>query len=161
MQPTLIQAYFQAKYLTFLPGRVVEIRIHHAAEALSTYCQMWQRAAILTACNPRSQQLSPEENSCRMERLLQILQPRYPCSPARSEDDHGEWQEPSVLIWGMHLEEARAVGRIFGQNAFVFLDASAHPLLIACEPEFQPLIDACEHTDVPAAISRSTSRSRF
>lgn len=77
--------------------------------------------AILTAHNPGSQPLSPEENARRHRELERALRERgYDLAPSVNRSPEGDWVEEGFAVLGIGLEEALAVGRRFGQNAIVY-----------------------------------------
>lgn len=90
------------------------------------------RSAFLTAYNPRSQRVPDEDNErahAHLERVLRDL--GYVCLDALGIDPSGEWPaEPSLLVLGAGLEEARGIGLRFGQNGLLWCDADATPRLI-------------------------------
>src|SRR4051812_37371626 len=77
--------------------------------------------AFVTACNPRSEFLSPAENCRRMAELEAVCLFRdWPHYPGAGVSRDGSWPaEPSVLIVGVSEAEAVEVARHFGQNALV------------------------------------------
>lgn len=75
----------------------------------------------ITACNPRSQQLSDEENQRRMHDLEGRLN-ALPCSlyHGRGVGTFGAWPpEPSLLALGLSEDQALALGKEFEQAAIV------------------------------------------
>lgn len=75
--------------------------------------------AYLTAYNPRSVQLSPEENSARQKTLLARLA-GYPLMLGEAVADSGEWApEASVLVLGIRRAHAISLAREMEQNAIL------------------------------------------
>ena len=77
--------------------------------------------ALVTACNPKSEPLSPAENTRRMAELeaICLYHGWMHCAGAGVGRD-GAWPpEPSYFIVGPTEAEAVEVGRHFGQNAIV------------------------------------------
>ena len=74
--------------------------------------------AYLTAHNPRSRQLTQEENAARQRELLARLAGRR-LLLGHAEAPDGAWREASVLVLGMARDEALALARSFEQNAFL------------------------------------------
>jgi hypothetical protein len=77
--------------------------------------------AILTAHNPGSRPLSPEENARRHRELERALRGRgHDLAPSVNRSPEGDWVEEGFAVFGIGLEEALAVGRRFGQNAIIY-----------------------------------------
>lgn len=138
---SLVQAYRETHYKVFAaPGteviaftllidqRCVELNAaqhHHGVDC----------SAYITACNPYSQSLSPDENALRQGALARELQSRGLAfdegvghHPSNGwEGGHGE---PSFLVYGVDLDASKALARQFEQNAFVFSGTDAVPRLI-------------------------------
>lgn len=77
--------------------------------------------AYVTACNPGSRPLSVEENQSRQAALEErVLAEGWPFLRGRGVPADSDWEpEDSLLIIGMPLEAACALGRAFGQRAIV------------------------------------------
>ncbi|HSU64662.1 MAG TPA: DUF3293 domain-containing protein, partial [Burkholderiales bacterium] len=91
-------------------------------------------AAYLTAANPRSEPRTDAENRSAGATLDELLAsagyPRY-AGEAR-DPDNKRAAEPSVLVVGIYRANAEALGRIFGQNAIVFVEKGGAPELVMC-----------------------------
>ena len=89
-------------------------------------------SAFITACNPASQPLDVAANASRQAQLEAELAARgLSWLPAVGQHPTNQWPgEPSVLVLGLPLEEARLLGRQFGQNALVWTAADAVPQLV-------------------------------
>jgi hypothetical protein len=80
-----------------------------------------KRFTLITAANPRSQNLSDAENAERNAQLRARLEAsgrRFEASLGSSPS--GDWQEHGFLIWDAPLVEVLRLGRAFGQNAIVY-----------------------------------------
>jgi hypothetical protein len=77
--------------------------------------------AFMTACNPGSAQIAPQENARRMAELQAVCRSRgWPHYAGAGVGRDGSWPpEPSFLVVGIREPEAIAVARQFGQNAIV------------------------------------------
>lgn len=77
--------------------------------------------AFLTAWNPRSTLLTPEENLARQWRLEDAVgRGGWTWHRGAGVADRGGWPaEPSLLVLGITLAEAKALGRAFGQHAIL------------------------------------------
>lgn len=88
--------------------------------------------AYLTACNPGSIRLAPEVNRERQAALAKDLQELgFAVEHGVGEHPDNGWPaEPSFLVLGLSLEEARALGRRHGQNAILWAGVDAVPELV-------------------------------
>lgn len=75
--------------------------------------------AYLTAHNPASVRLSPEENRARQKDLLRRVAD-HPILLGEAVAEDGSWSEASVLVLGIPREEALGLAREFGQNAILW-----------------------------------------
>lgn len=90
------------------------------------------RAAFLSACNPRSTVLSPDENAQRHRALLAALASHGVASvPGTGHDPHEIWPpEDSVLAIGLPHVKARALAERFAQFAWVDVASGAPARLV-------------------------------
>ena len=74
---------------------------------------------VITACNPRSIQLSREENAMRTRQLHdELAYAGYRVLPATGFDPaNPDWSEPGWLVEGISESEAMRVARKWEQNA--------------------------------------------
>jgi Protein of unknown function (DUF3293) len=77
--------------------------------------------AFITACNPRSERQSDEENSRRMAELEAVLRDGgWPHYRGAGVSRDGTWPpEPSFLVVGISEAEALDLAHCFDQNAIV------------------------------------------
>ncbi len=88
-------------------------------------------AAFVTAANPRSKPHSAEENAKALAGLDQLVAASgYPSRHGEGRESNGDWVEPSRLVIGITRENAEALGRLFGQNAIVFIEKGRAPELV-------------------------------
>jgi Protein of unknown function (DUF3293) len=92
-------------------------------------------SAYITACNPYSQSLRPDENAKRQGELARELRSRdLAFDDGAGHHPSNGWEgglgEPSYLVYGLGLDAAKALARQFEQNAFVFSGIDAVPRLI-------------------------------
>jgi hypothetical protein len=90
--------------------------------------------AYVTAYNPASRLLAAEDNVRRQQELIKAVQDRglaYLDGEGIGED--ATWPaEPSILILGIQADDARALGRQFGQLAIVVGRTGQPARLVAC-----------------------------
>ncbi|MEO1593806.1 MAG: DUF3293 domain-containing protein [Pseudomonadota bacterium] len=94
------------------------------------------QAAIVTAYNPGSDRQSADANGAADRILRAGLGERgFDLRDTVAIDPSGEWpDEPGVLVLGIDVEDARVLGRAFGQNAIVAIDDSGAASLVWCRP---------------------------
>lgn len=89
-------------------------------------------AAFLTAYNPYSEAVGDAENTAFQHKLSRELTSRgLTFLPGMGQDNQGQWPgEPSFLILGLALDEAKVMGAQYRQNALVWCGEDAVPQLI-------------------------------
>jgi hypothetical protein len=94
-----------------------------------------QCSAFLTAWNPASRPVPDEINQSAQRRLKAHLAGHgLPIVEGLGVDPTGQWAgEESVLVLGIDLETACAVGRAFQQHGIVWSGADAIPHLVMLE----------------------------
>jgi hypothetical protein len=119
----LFEAYRQTSFLAETPTGTVCIRIGHVEAALEDLLERegakcW---AYVTAWNPGSTSLSDEENRVRESELEnEVRQAGYAFCTGQGVGADGSWKpEPSLLILGVQENEAKELGRKYGQLAIV------------------------------------------
>lgn len=127
LQKALLAAYLNSAYRVFEPA--FDIRIGEACAPLQSLLMRHgvSEWAYITACNPRSVLLAPEENRRRQAMLAERLK-AYACYPGEGAGE-GWPPEASLLVLGITLPEALAVAREFEQLAFVAGRAGGHAAL--------------------------------
>ena len=88
-----------------------------------------ESAAFITAWNPRSEQLTDDENDDRQGMLLTDIEKmrlNYLVSLGQLDD----WQEYSYLVLGIDKDQATAIATRFEQNAYVWIGPAGIPELI-------------------------------
>lgn len=133
IDPSLIASYQSANYHVYAPEPFT-LNIGVASEPLkSLYLSARIKSAgFITAYNPHSQALTEEENKLRSVKLITEIQQRsLKFISGVGQCPESEWPgEESVLVLGISLEAAKALGKLHGQNAIVWCDADAKPELI-------------------------------
>ena len=88
-----------------------------------------ESAALITAWNPRSEQLTDDENDDRQGMLLTDIEKirlNYLVGYGQLDD----WQEYSYLVLGIDQDQATAMAARFEQNAYVWIGPAGIPELI-------------------------------
>ena len=88
-----------------------------------------ESAAFITAWNPRSEQLTDDENDDRQGMLLTDIEKmrlNYLVGLGQLDD----WQEYSYLVLGIDKDQATAIATRFEQNAYVWIGPAGIPELI-------------------------------
>jgi hypothetical protein len=133
LAPEVLEAYRNAEYVVFGEPPLV-LRIGEPSRRLDSLLEAARRdsAAFLTAFNPGGQRRSDQDNVAAQVQLERALEEKpYGCYPGEGRDPRGEWgAEPSLLVVGIPRAEAEALGRAFGQHAFVFVARGAAPELV-------------------------------
>ncbi len=120
----VIQAYLDALYrIEVTPAFDLTIGEHHQGLDTLLRSNGVSCAALLTAYNPKGIVQDESLNEIAQNRLLAILEnTAYLLFAAEGRSRVGDWpSEKSVLIAGMALDEAIKLGRIFNQNALVYI----------------------------------------
>lgn len=89
-------------------------------------------SAFITAWNPYSRPSCAETNQQRQFRLLKESQDKgFIIYLGEGKHPSGEWEgEQSLLLLGISLDEAKAIGEKWEQNAIVWSDADCIPQLV-------------------------------
>ncbi|HTQ77961.1 MAG TPA: DUF3293 domain-containing protein [Burkholderiales bacterium] len=126
IDPALRAAYRAARYIVYHDGREVVMQVGALCPELDALLEDegGERAAFLTPYNPRGVPQHEDQNLQAMADLIRALERMpYDWHLGEGNDPGGEWpHEPSLLIVGIPLEEARALGERFGQLAIVYIE---------------------------------------
>ena len=131
----LIDAYEKADYVVFADPELV-LRIGEPSPRLDALLEAEGAsvAAYLTAANPRSEPRTDAQNRSAGATLDELLAsagyPRYAGEARDPRNQHAA--EPSVLVIGIYRDNAATLGRLFGQNAIVFVEKGKPPELVIC-----------------------------
>ena len=135
LTPKLIDAYENADYVVFANPEIV-LRIGEPSPRLDALlaAEGATAAAYLTAANPRSEPRTDAQNRSAGATLDELLAsagyPRYAGEARDPENERAA--EPSVLVIGIYRANAATLGRLFGQNAIVFVEKGRPPELVIC-----------------------------
>ena len=123
--PSLVQSYRQAIYLIHDKGGDIAIKVGEVSHQLSTLMKAHKAksAAFITAFNPYSALVSPQENELSHKALLSDLSALgLECISGEGVDSENLWpSEPSILILGISLENAESLAKRYKQNAFIWI----------------------------------------
>ena len=128
----LMEAYQAADYVVFAEPEFV-LKIGEPSRRMDALLEQEgaTTAAFLTAANPRSKPQSPAQNASALSALDQLVAAAgYPWRAGEGREPDGSWVEPSRLVIGIYRENAEALGRLFGQNAIVFVEKGGPPELL-------------------------------
>ena len=128
----LMEAYEAADYVVFEQPELV-LKIGEPSRRLDALLEHEgaETAVFVTAANPRSEKKSAAENAEALEALDQLIRASgYPWRAGEGREPDGSWREASRLVMGIYRENAEALGRLFGQNAIVFVEKGAAPELL-------------------------------
>ena len=133
----LIQAFLETHYRVHQHGPdepPLTLRVGQASPGLITLHQVHgvNCSAFLTAYNPFAKQVKAEVNTERQEELKQELGSRsLTFLPGKGQHPTNGWEpEPSVLVLGISLEDAKVMGRKYEQAAIVWSGPTAVPELV-------------------------------
>lgn len=140
LSPELLASYKNADYVVFghqrgSPDLVIRIdRVNPALDELLAHNEA-ASAAFVTACNPRGEKKTYEENEAAAAALR--ASPAligYAWFKGEGRDPERRWPaEPSLLIVGIPRKEAAQLGEALNQNAIVFVEKGGKPELIVLE----------------------------
>lgn len=129
----VIQAYLETEYIVHTDASII-LRIGQPNASLGKLHLAHGAAtsAFLTAYNPFSQQCDDAENVERQRWLIdRIEQAGFSYIEGIGKHPSNQWPgEASLLVLGMGIEQAKALGSAFEQNALVWAGADTVPQLI-------------------------------
>ena len=132
LSPDLLSVYEDADYVVFGDPELV-LKIGEPSRRLDVLLgeEGATTAAFVTAANPRSEPRSPEENAAALAALDQLVAAAgYPWRAGEGRGSDASWVEPSRLVIGIYRENAELMGRMFRQNAIVFVEKGRAPELV-------------------------------
>jgi uncharacterized protein DUF3293 len=145
----LLTLYRESHYDVVLArGRVATIRIGEPAPVpLVRWIGDAAIAYYLTACNPRSTSLTPDENEARLATLRADVDGRGLAYLEGTGHIPGEaWREKCLLVRGIGDEDAAQIARRYEQNSIVVARANGPAVLRVYRPDWHAL--AGETADV-------------
>lgn len=105
---------------------------------------------VITAFNPLSEDRPLEENRAANRELeAALLDTGRMYRPAVNRSPEGDWEEPGFAIESLTREEARELGRRFGQYA-VFEIGKEEVRVVACSEERVEVIPALSPEEPPS-----------
>jgi hypothetical protein len=127
LQPALLLAYQRAEYVVFGERDPIVTCIGQPSETLAALLlrEGVDQAALLTACNPRSESLDHATNVARMGELKdQLRNGGWRSCEAEGRAANRSWSEASLLVLGLDAVEAQTICQRWQQHAWVQYDAS-------------------------------------
>lgn len=94
-----------------------------------------ERFALITAYNPRSKELSEEENLVRQEKLSgDICDAGYGFLQGYGASEDGSWKaEPCLFVLDISEEAAVSIAQKYEQHAIVYGKRGSAPRLVWCD----------------------------
>lgn len=129
MHRDLLEAYLASRY----GAGYISFRINDRSAALATLLQPYHPlgAILITAWNPHSQWLDHRVNQRANDKLLaDLLQRGMTVLPAFGESPDGHWREDSFLAYPVNRETSHTLGRLYRQNAVVFISSNGRSELV-------------------------------
>lgn len=129
----LIQAYLETGYFVHAcPPAILRIGQLNAVLAALHRSYEVEASAFLTAYNPFSIHCDDAENKARQRQLIDSMrQDGFPFIEGIGKHPSNQWPgELSILVFGLSLEQAKALGSEFDQNAIVWAGLDAVPQLV-------------------------------
>jgi hypothetical protein len=136
MDNDLIEAYENADYAIFVePPLILKVGEHSSRLDELMQAEGTGTAAYVTAANPHSVRRSAAENNAANEALENLIGASgYPWRAGEGRDPDGRWPaERGFLIFGIYKNNAELLGRLFKQNAIVFIELEKAPELVLLE----------------------------
>jgi hypothetical protein len=129
----LLSAYAATDFFVFDEGEEWAINVGQDSPRVDRLLERFavETATVVTAYNPRSRVLTPEENAARHRSLTAILKEQeWPFLLGEGRDPSGQWiPEIECIVFGTSLAEGLTLARQFDQNAIVFLERGRAPRL--------------------------------
>jgi hypothetical protein len=133
LDPELIMAY-KATHFDVRMAKPFTLEIGKHSPILANWHRIFRvsSSAFITAQNPFGKKLTSSENENRINQLKSEMKESYlTVVNGYGYDPIRVWgKEDSCLVYGITLEEAKAVGKKYEQNAIVWCDSDAIPQLI-------------------------------
>jgi hypothetical protein len=145
----LINAYFATDYQVFChragtgkffqPAPVtVHLKVGETSDDLKSLHEDYRvtTSAFITAYNPESQPTDADANQRSQSALIEEVKLRWKFLHGQGVDPTGQWPaEPSILVFGISLDDARLLGQKYRQNAFPFGDINGQVVLVSSHEE--------------------------
>lgn len=142
LEPSLVQAYRETHYRVngpLVPPRppghpsLTLLVDEHSLELVDLHLKYGVAcSAFITACNPHSVAIADAANMARHANLASYLQKSgLTYLEGIGRHPHNEWPgEPSYLVLGLAMQDAKALATELEQNAFVWSGEDAVPKLV-------------------------------
>ena len=142
ISPRLSKAYFSTIFKV-IDKNIKVILPQPGADGPDTLARLHERhhvksSALLTAYNPYSEKTDNAANARAQAALIKDIKGHWEFLQGEGCDPAGIWPpEPSILMFGISLEEARTLAQKYRQNAVVWGGAQGRTHLIAGDPAEQ------------------------
>jgi len=136
----LSNAYFSSKYVVHYGQKEIKLQALGTSEELRKLLQKHNAhsCAFITAYNPDGIDTDIETNETNQKMLLSEVTRNWEYYSGYGVDQKERRKpEPSLLILGINLEEARKLSHRYHQNAFLFGSVTGRTELIATNPDDQ------------------------
>lgn len=121
----LVRSYRDAQYVIHGDFGGITLKVDESSPKLCELMKMYEvkSAAFLTAFNPFSVLLSPEENTKNHNALIaDISSLKLKQISGEGGDPSGDWsKELSILVLGISLQDAECLADRYRQNAFLWI----------------------------------------
>ena len=129
-----IEAYKSTNYIVLADAGEFTIRVDQYSEALADLFRSTNRQSgtFITAYNPLGRARESKANEAANQRLSEYLRSLGArVIDGAGADPTGEWPpEPSFLALGIDLAAAQRIGKLYKQDAIIWIDSDAVPRLI-------------------------------
>jgi hypothetical protein len=137
MDSTLLEAYRRTAFIAETPEGRLSLRVGQGCAELDTLLAAHDVGtwAYVTAFNPGSVRLTLQENSERQRQLEHtVADLGFSSYPGEGIGDDGQWApEPSLLVLGIDRNDARLLGRQYGQLAVIYGELNRDAELLVCD----------------------------
>jgi hypothetical protein len=133
LPPPLIDAYKKTNFdVLATPSFTLNVASYSADLKLLHERHRVESSCFITAYNPYSEELKPDQNSAAQHKLMEtLLGLGFKVLEGLGSDPTGEWEgEPSFFVLGISILQSKALGNEFKQNAIVWCDKRCIPELL-------------------------------
>ena len=129
-----VEAYKNTNYIVLADAGEFTLRVDQYSETLLELLRSTKKKSgtFVTAYNPLGRARDSKANETANQRLSEYLRSLGArVIDGAGADPTGEWQpEPSFLALGIDLAAAQRIGKLYKQDAIIWIDSDAVPRLI-------------------------------